>query len=61
MMSGRRRFSVGMPERERPSRGRRVLLAVVLVLAVAALARLMLWVARVPVEAVPEERVIRVR
>jgi len=50
-----------MPERERPSRARRVLLAVVLVLAVAALARLMLWVARVPVEAVPEERNVLVR
>ena len=61
MMPSRRRFSIGMPERERPSRQRRVLLVILLVLAVLALARLMLWVARVPTEAVPEERVIRVR
>lgn len=60
-MPGRRRVSVGMPERERPSRGRRLLLAVLLVLAVAALAKLMLRVARVPTEGVADERVIQIR
>ena len=60
-MARGRRFSVGMPERDRPTRGRRLLLAALLLIAVIAVARLMLWVARVPTETVPEERVIRVR
>jgi hypothetical protein len=60
-MSPRRRFSVGLPERERASLARRLLVLVLLALAAIALARLMLWIARVPTEAIPEERVIRVR
>lgn len=60
-MSPERRFSVGMPERDRPSRRRRLLLAALLVIAVIAVTRLMLWVARVPTEDTRAERVIRVR
>ena len=60
-MSPVRRFSVGMPQRDRPSRQRRLLLAALFLVAVIALTRLMLWVARVPTETVPEERVIRIR
>ncbi len=61
MMPTRRRFSVGMPERDRPSRRRRLVLGGLFVLAVVVLARLMLWVGRVPAERVPPERVIEVR
>jgi hypothetical protein len=61
MMPSRRRFSVGMPQPERPSRGRRLVFAALLVLAVVALARLMLRIAQVPTEPVPEERIIEIR
>jgi hypothetical protein len=56
-----RRFSVGLPPPARLSRRRRLALLVLLVVAVVALTRLMLWIARVPTEPVPEERIIRVR
>jgi hypothetical protein len=60
-MPPQRRFSVGPPPPERGSLGRRLAVVLLFVVAVLALARLMLRVARVPTEPVPEERIIRVR
>ena len=60
-MPPRRRFSATLPERDRPSLRRRVLLGVLLVLATLALTRLAWWVLRVPAEPVRAERVIPVR
>ena len=60
-MPTRRRFSATLPERERPTVGRRVLRAVLFVLATLALTSLAFRAFRVPTERVKAERMIPVR